>query len=156
MKCKALSTLAGMALFIAVTGSALAAPGDRSPFQIFATLSTTADCGGNVANCSRNVFTVPSGRRLEITSVSCGIISGSQTIELLSLTLNVVDSGNLLGAEHLLPVFRGTSGIGSHWASNNLTLLRVAQKRVVELELSTDQINFFDANCKIAGEFVQL
>ena len=74
MKRKALSTFAGAtALFIAAAGSALAASGDRSPFQVFATLSTTEDCGGNVASCSKEVITVPANKRLDITSVSCGI-----------------------------------------------------------------------------------
>jgi hypothetical protein len=88
--------------------------------------------------------------------VSCGITSGSQNIELLSFSLNVLSGGNRVGSEHLLPVFRGTSGIGSHWASNDPTLLRVARNRVVELQLSTDQINFFAVDCKVAGERVAL
>lgn len=151
---RASAVLGGLVAGVAFAAPALAAVGDRIPFQQFR--SKVCPAGGI---CSANFGVVPANSRFEVKSVSCFLFTqdddGSPFVS--SVEFAVLNAtGEIIMHDFAIPVFEGyNSGSGASFAVNNETFFFAPPGGRVRVVMSTTHpTTGLELDCKIAGERV--
>lgn len=149
-----LACLAGLATALTMTTASAQAAGvvGRKPFQKFISLP----CGPGVTNCNGPVYTVPTKRRLEITSLSCEFtVRSPATLVQAPVLANDVKNSDKDVLDYFVPVLLGENGGFHKFAFNSPTLLtgRAGDKFLISVS-ATDEIS--NLNCKVAGDLLVL
>ena len=120
-----------------------------APFQWY---SDNASCP-NQSLCEMDLPVVPINRVVTIASVSCLIVHGSQSVEILyAQGLVVGPGGNTNLRDTFVPVLTGKGPLGSYFSFNQQTLLVVRAGSRVRISIATDAISSFFLQCKVAGD----
>ena len=149
----ALTALAGLFSSAAAT-LAVAAVGDRIPYQ-----ENKSNVCGDAGSCSVEFNTVPGARRMEITSVSCGIFTsgGFNAPNVAAMNFAVLNAaGTIILTDFTVPVRTGVTSFGASFAVNNQTLFFVPPGGKVRAVMIAATVSGLDFTCKIAGVRVVL
>ena len=137
--------LAGM--FVA---GLLAHAAHAAPFQWY---KTSTGCS-NASLCEIDFPAVAANRLATVTNVSCSILIGTQTVEILTAQFNVVNAANdnVIVRDTVLSVLQGKNGLGSWFAINQETQLAVRAGFRVQARIATDAISSMSLQCKVGGD----
>lgn len=141
--------LAGLAA-AAFASPALAAIGDRIPFQQFRQ-QICPDAG----ICSVNFNVVQPGSRLEVNSVSCSLfVAGAHPAPDVAVLDFVVfnAAGTIVMHDYAVPHLTATTQFGRSFAVNNKTFFFAPPSGVVQVVMVATDVAGLELNCKIAGE----
>jgi hypothetical protein len=138
------SCVAGLSLAGASVSLAQAA---TKPYQQFIDKSC-----GNVASCFIEFPDVPAQSQVQITSVSCNIITGNAASRILYINARVRNpQDDIVGVDAMTAQFTGQTGIGAFHVANTQTLIVLRARWSIELDISATAISSTFAQCKIAG-----
>lgn len=155
----AIAVLGGL---VTAPAPALAAVGDRIPFQGF-----TGRVCQDTAICSASFDVVPAGSRLEINSVSCFLLRGARPVDTISgglgqgvanLDFAVLNAAcEVILRDHAVADYLASNEFGSFWSANHSSFFLVPPGgRVHAVMVSSKVKRSLQINCKIAGEQVML
>jgi hypothetical protein len=121
------------------------------------TVSLYSENGSGCPNqsfCEVPLLLIPANRALTVTNVSCVIVHGSQTVEILYTQLIVANSANQAKVrDAVVPVLTGKGSLGSYFSFNQQTTLVLAPSQRLLISIATDAISSFFIQCKIAGDW---
>jgi len=128
---------------------ALTQPSHAAPFQWY---NGNANCP-NQSLCEMNLPVVPANRAVTITNISCLILHGSQTVEILIAQAHIIGGGgNVTVRDTFVPVLTGRAGLGSYFAFNQQTALALPAGARLRISIATDAQSSFILQCKAGGD----
>ncbi len=120
------------------------------PFQQF---RSSTNCPNPQSLCEVDFPVVAANRAVTITNVSCLILLGTQTVEILQAQFNIVNTSNQVTVQDaVLPVLQGRAALGTYFSVNQQTLLTYGTGFKLRASVATDAIASMFLRCKIAGD----
>lgn len=143
--------LGGLVAAAAFAAPALAAVGDRIPFQEFKSKACRS-----AGICSTDFSAVPANARLEVNSVSCflfrqrDLLNAGATLEFAVLNA----AGKIVMSDYGVPRDAGHTDFGHFHAVNNKTFFLAPPGGRIRVVMVSTNTTGMQLDCKIAGEQV--
>ena len=142
------STTMVAGLVCALVGGLAAATAEARPFQVF---KTSQNCS-NRSLCNLPLASIPAGQNLEVRNVSCRYLIGTQSVETLEASFDVLNQfGQVAFSESVVPVVLGRSGVGTFFSLSQPTTFFVPAGSSLRARVATDAISSMLVSCSVAG-----